>query len=98
MTIEFANDLRYRHEGTIELNYKPNFLSDEEEVHRMVELRGKGEADRIARIELAIEKSQLEMAKKMFNNGYATLEISELLDVPENTIQRWRDLEMINNG
>jgi hypothetical protein len=75
-------------------NEKLNFLSDDEEICRLVELSEKGKTDEIARIELAIEKSKLAMAIKMFNKRYESSEVSELLGLPEQTIQRWCESEI----
>ncbi|CAM4028273.1 hypothetical protein L1N85_17170 [Paenibacillus alkaliterrae] len=73
---------------------KLNFLSEDEEIRRMAELRVKGRADQIAQFEFLLEKQQLKIAKKMLDKGYTSSEVSELLDVPEQTIQRWGESEM----
>lgn len=71
-------------------NEKLNFLSDDEEVRRMVELRKKGEADRIAQEELAVEraveKRRLEIAKKMLEKDYPLHDISEITDFSINKL------------
>jgi|GEM_PF-2750090 len=58
-------------------NNNLHYLSDEEEVRRMEELRVKGRADQIARIELALEKRQLEIAQKLLGDGISLDVISE---------------------
>lgn len=80
------------------VNEKLNFLSEDEETRRMSELREKGRADQIAQFEFLLEKQlenqQLETAKKMLDKGYRSSEIAEILDVPEQMIQRWCEAEM----
>ncbi|REE84567.1 Homeodomain-like domain-containing protein [Paenibacillus taihuensis] len=77
---------------------KRNLLSEDEEIRRMTELREKGRADQIAQFEFLLEKQlekqQLETAKKMLEKGYTSSEVSEILDVSEQTIQRWFESEM----
>ncbi|MFN0224053.1 hypothetical protein [Paenibacillus sp. KR2-11] len=75
-------------------NEKLNFLSEDEEIRRVAELREKGRADQIAQFEFLLEKQQLEIAKKMLDKGYGSSEIAEILDVPEQVIQRWCEAEM----
>ena len=67
-------------------NEKSNYLSDEEEVRRMEELRVKCRADQIAQFEFLLEKQQLETAQKLLDKGISLDIISECTGVSINKL------------
>lgn len=70
---------------------KLSFLSADEEIQRLADLKEKADADRIARDEYVVNQANLAVAKKLIQMGLSLEEIKEATGIELHELQKMKD-------